>query len=87
VRSTTGAYGDFPEYYYKPGNQFGAYRLGRTPEMSSDTRRELGLRDGDGLPVFVPRRTPAGPPRKPTPHEILIPWVARRSRRTGRRGS
>jgi hypothetical protein len=83
VRSTTGAYGDFPEYYYKPGNQFGAYLLGRTPSMSWDTRKELGLRDGEGPPVSVPRGRANGGPRpqahkptpKLTPHDILMAYI------------
>ena len=39
MRSTTGAYGDFPDYYYDSGNLFGSYLLGKASAMSRDTRR------------------------------------------------
>lgn len=40
-RSTTGAYGDFPSYYYENGNLFGSYLKGHTPGQSWDVRTEV----------------------------------------------
>jgi hypothetical protein len=38
--SSNGAYRDFPSYYYKQGNLFGAYLLGHTAKPSWDVRTE-----------------------------------------------
>lgn len=62
MKSTTGAYGEFPNYYYKPGNLFGSYLLGKSARMSRDTRRELEMLEG-GFAVIRPsvRRAPERP--------------------------
>ncbi len=41
MTSTTGAHGDYPDYYYKLGNLFGSYLLGSSAPMSWDTRKKL----------------------------------------------
>ena len=42
-RSTTGAYGDFPEYYYERGNQFGGLLAWSRPMPTRDQRMEATL--------------------------------------------
>jgi hypothetical protein len=74
MRSTSGAYGDFPDYYYKSGNLFGSYLLGKAAPMSRDTRRELEALEG-GYPVIRPAPRLARPQEKATPHAALMNYV------------
>jgi hypothetical protein len=74
LRSTSGAYGDFPDYYYKSGNLFGSYLLGKTAPISRDTRREVEALGG-GYPVVRPGPKPAPLKGKTTPHEALMNYV------------
>jgi hypothetical protein len=73
MRSTTGAYGDFPDYYYGSGNLFGSYLLGKAPAMSRDTRRELEVLEG-GFAVSLPRPKPVSGPKR-TAHDELMSYA------------
>jgi hypothetical protein len=73
LRSTSGAYGDFPDYYYTSGNLFGTYLLGKAAPMSRDTRRELETLGG-GYPVVRPTPRPTRQD-KLTPHAALMNYV------------
>lgn len=83
-KSTTGAYGDYPDYYYDSGNQFGAYLLGKTPKQSWDARME-----GTLVPSGGPYVAPA--PRAPRPrlaastHDQLMTWIRGTISRSGAR--
>jgi hypothetical protein len=59
-KSTTGAYGDFPDYYYERGNQFGVYLSGKVPRESWDDRHEHAV-DG-GITVVAPAARGSRPP-------------------------
>jgi hypothetical protein len=76
MRSTTGAYGEFPDYYYERGNLFGSYLLGHTAGMSHDTRRELEALDG-GFPVIrpTPHRQPSALRPPLTSHDRLMDFI------------
>jgi len=76
TKSTTGAYGDFPDYYYERGNQFGAYLLGRTPAQSWDARMEATLEANTG-PIIYPSGAPpaAAPKADSNPHDELMVYV------------
>lgn len=80
-KSTTGAYGDFPDYYYKKGNLFGSYLIGHTATISRDTRREVEV-VGGGFPVIhasAPRPiTPINKATPLTPHYVLMAFVRTR---------
>lgn len=54
-KGTTGAYGDFPDYYYKAGNQFGAYLLGKTPSTSWDLRADMEALGPQHAPIIRAR--------------------------------
>ena len=71
--STTGAYGDFPDYYYSRGNLFGSYLLGPAAPMSWDTRKELEMLGG-GHAFIKPRKS--APAKTPgTPRDVLIGYL------------
>jgi hypothetical protein len=72
-RSTTGAYGNFPDYYYERGNLFGSYLLGDAPPLSADTRKELEV-VGGGSSLINPTR-PGSRPSDRTPHAALMEYV------------
>jgi hypothetical protein len=76
MKSTTGAYNDFPEYYYSAGSLFGSYLLGRSAKMSRDTRRDLETQ-GSQDPVFVkrPRRSPGSTKSAVSPADELMEYV------------
>jgi hypothetical protein len=65
--STTGAYGEFPPYYYEKGNLFGSYLLGHTPRQSWDVRMEVEHLGTFTIPepTAPPRRANARPIRQP----------------------
>ena len=77
-KSTSGAYGDFPDYYYESGNQFGAFLLGKTVGRSWDTRMEATLVPGGGPIVHGPGgprgvvRRPATKPELSAHDELMI---------------
>jgi hypothetical protein len=75
MTSTTGAYGDFPDYYYDSGNLFGSYLLGKTPALARDTRRELEALDG-GFAVSLPRPRPVSRPKR-SAHDELMTYARR----------
>lgn len=61
MKSTTGAYGDFPDYYYEKGNQFGIYLTGQPRPKSWDDRHEHSVDGGHtviNLPGHAPKRSP-----------------------------
>lgn len=70
--SSSGAYGDFPSYYYERGNLFGSYLLGHIPAQSWDVRTEIKYLGTSGIPdaptrrVQSPRRAPRVPQKPPT---------------------
>jgi hypothetical protein len=61
-KSTTGAYGDFPDYYYERGNQFSTYLRGGAPTQSWDQRMERTLVANTGPIVHTKRPGGAGRP-------------------------
>jgi hypothetical protein len=77
MKSTTGAYGDFPEYYYDDGNLFGDYLLGRKPRVSTADQKEFELLGGGG-PVIRPRKEPCnrnGTARASSPRSELLAYI------------
>jgi len=77
MTSTTGVYGDFPDYYYESGNLFGSYLGGKGPRMSRDTKREIA-QTGGGMVIYHPtREVGVGDARvvRPSPEKELIAFV------------
>lgn len=65
-KSTTGAYGDFPDYYYTRGNQFSTYLRGKTLHETWDQRMEKTL-VADTVPTVGPRSSIPAPAKTPRP--------------------
>ena len=83
MKSTTGAYGDFPDYYYERGNQFGSFLLGRSQRMSPATRKEVEALEGGSMVIHVPeaRHTKALKDAPKTAHGQLMDFVGTKIRR------
>jgi len=59
MKSTTGAYGSFPGYYYERGNLFGSFLRGGSARKSWDTLKELEVLGSGGPAIHV--RSPGEP--------------------------